>query len=98
MRRYRITYRDEDPCSPHFAWHCRAENKEHAVEQFLDGPDADGWEILTVVVAHTPQISVAHCRCHGLMECPDFARLLGERGETDSVLVEDDFPRPMGVR
>lgn len=47
---YVIRYRnkDDDAC-PVFAWHCRAYDRDHAVEKFWDTGDGDdGWDILSV--------------------------------------------------
>lgn len=48
MKVFEIEYRDEDPGCPVFTWRCRAHDKEHARDKFLDGLDGDGWEICSI--------------------------------------------------
>lgn len=48
MKRYRIRYRDGDPGCPTFTWTTRASSREHALELFREGPDGEGWLILTI--------------------------------------------------
>ena len=49
MKRYRIEYRDDcDPGCPIFKTTIKAYDREHAVERFLDAPDGEGWEIISI--------------------------------------------------
>jgi len=45
---YVIRYSDASPGAPVFTWRTRAYSAEHAEEKFLDGPDGDGWRVLSV--------------------------------------------------
>jgi len=52
---YRVRYKDEnDPGCPVFSCVLEAHSKEHARERFYEGPDGDGWEILTIQEKQTP--------------------------------------------
>ena len=49
MARYRIRYRDDgDYGCPIFTCFVRAHDREEAELKFLDAPDGDGWEILSI--------------------------------------------------
>ena len=49
MKRYRITYRDLDPCCPLFTMHVKAWDREHALMKFQDAdPDDDGWLVISI--------------------------------------------------
>lgn len=49
LYRFAVTYQDDggDPGSRNI-WSCWAYSGEHAEEKFLDSPDAEGWEVLSV--------------------------------------------------
>ena len=49
MHRYEIQYTDvSDEGCPVFVWTCKAYDLEHAEEKFWEGPDSDGWKILSI--------------------------------------------------
>ncbi len=48
MKKYRITYRDEDPACPTFKMTITAYDREDAIDRFLGAPDGEGWELLAV--------------------------------------------------
>lgn len=51
MRRYVISYRDQDPGCPVFRAVWRAYSAEHAEERFWESSDGDdGWQILSVTL------------------------------------------------
>jgi hypothetical protein len=50
LKLFRIAYRDGAGC-PTFTQTCWAYDREHAEERFLDAPDADGWEIISITYA-----------------------------------------------
>lgn len=43
---YEVAYRDGGAGEFSATWRCYAYDAEHAQEKFLEGPDADGWEML----------------------------------------------------
>ena len=48
MNRYVICYRDLDPACPVFRMAVQAYDLEHARERFHEGPDGEGWLILSI--------------------------------------------------
>lgn len=48
LKAYRVTYRDDSEGSPDFSYTVHALNVEHARDRFYDGPDADGWLLVSI--------------------------------------------------
>jgi hypothetical protein len=49
MNRYRIHYRDKDPCCPVFRCIIRAYNREHAEEKFWEAdPNDMDWTLIKI--------------------------------------------------
>jgi len=46
MKRYRVRYRDNDPCCPVFSCIVKAYDREHLEERLADF-DYEGWKVLS---------------------------------------------------
>jgi hypothetical protein len=48
-KRFRVRYTDEDDdCCPIFAYTTTADSREHAERKFYEGPDPEGWKIVSI--------------------------------------------------
>jgi hypothetical protein len=49
VRRWRVRYRDQDdPGCPVFSCVIKGYDRDHVIERFLDAPDGEGWQIISI--------------------------------------------------